>query len=99
VLTIGGFVAEPKIVWRPTMEGKKLPETKERDDRLLELVEEALLRRATGYEDASGKSVPPDVRAAMYWLENRCPERWKKNHRTDGSDQPEKSLTDEENSL
>ena len=43
------------------MEGKKLPETKERDDRLLELVEEALLRRATGYEDASGKSVVLEI--------------------------------------
>ena len=47
-------------------------------DDLDDLVENALLRRATGYEDAAGKPVPPDVRAAMYWLENRRPDRWKR---------------------
>lgn len=65
----------------------------------LDEVEAALFRRATGYEDASGKSVPPDVRAAMYWLENRCPERWKKSRTPEKNDDPEKSLTDEENQL
>jgi len=39
-------------------------------------VEAALLRRATGFEDASGKAVPPDVRAAVFWLKNRRPRRW-----------------------
>ena len=38
---------------------------------LLDEVEAALFRRATGYEDSSGKPVPPDVRAAMYWLETK----------------------------
>lgn len=42
-----------------------------------ERVEEALLKRATGYEEESGKSVPPDVRAAVFWLKNRRPARWK----------------------
>ena len=70
-----------------------------RDDELLKLVEQALLRRATGYEDASGKNVPPDVRAAMYWLENRCPERWKKSRSPDKEDSLGKSLSDEENAL
>ena len=42
-----------------------------------DLVEEALLKRATGYENNSGKEVPPDVRAAMFWLKNRRPENWK----------------------
>lgn len=42
-----------------------------------DLVEEALLRRATGYENSSGKEVPPDVRAAVFWLKNRRPENWK----------------------
>lgn len=69
------------------------------EDKLLKLVEEALLRRAMGYEDASGKIVPPDVRAAMYWLENRCPERWKKSRSAEKEESVEKSLSDEENIL
>lgn len=48
------------------------------DGTLNDLVENALLRRATGYEDPAGKIVLPDVRAAMYWLENRRPDRWKR---------------------
>ena len=73
--------------------------TKGSDDELLKLVEDALLRRATGYEDASGKAVPPAVRAAMYWLENRCPERWKKNRATGKDDDPGGLLTDDEAAL
>ena len=42
-----------------------------------DLVEAALLRRATGYENVEGKEVPPDVRAAVFWLKNRRPESWK----------------------
>ena len=41
-----------------------------------ERVEAALLRRATGYEEENGKAVPPDVRAAVFWLKNRRPGRW-----------------------
>ena len=55
-------------------------------DALDDLVENALLQRATGYEDASGKSVPPDIRAAMYWLENRRPDRWKRNRNAPAED-------------
>ena len=40
-------------------------------------VEAALLRRATGYEKSDGKEVPPDVRAAVFWLKNRRPGQWK----------------------
>ena len=72
---------------------------KNKDEKLLAEVEEALFRRATGYEDAAGKVVPPDVRAAMYWLENRCPERWKKTRREAALDDAGKGLTDEENQL
>ncbi len=43
----------------------------------VERVEAALMRRATGYEEESGKPVPPDVRAAVFWLKNRRPERWR----------------------
>lgn len=42
-----------------------------------DLVEAALLRRATGYADNSGKEIAPDVRAAVFWLQNRRPKRWK----------------------
>ena len=41
-----------------------------------ERVEAALLKRATGYEEEGGKAVPPDVRAAVFWLKNRRPARW-----------------------
>lgn len=71
----------------------------DRDGELLDEVEAALFRRATGYEDAAGKAVPPDVRAAMYWLENRCPERWKKHRTPEKEEDPEKSLTEEEKLL
>ena len=45
------------------------------DDR----VEAALLRRATGYEtdDERPRHIPPDVRAAVFWLKNRRPKRWR----------------------
>lgn len=50
------------------------------DDR----VEEALFRRAVGYDISDGersKHVPPDVKAAVFWLKNRRPGSWqdKKN--------------------
>ena len=65
-----------------------------------ERVEAALLRRATGYEEEDGKIVPPDVRAAVFWLKNRRPGRWR-----DGANARETretanvELTDEERSL
>lgn len=52
-------------------------------------VENALLKRARGYEynetrtDATGKAititrhVPPDVVACIFWLKNRRPEKWR----------------------
>ena len=49
-----------------------------------DLVEAALLRRATGYEDSSGKEIAPDVRAAVFWLQNRRPKRWSSS-RTGGN--------------
>ncbi|MCI5778287.1 MAG: hypothetical protein MR051_00460 [Lentisphaeria bacterium] len=65
-----------------------------RDDQ----VEDALLRRAVGYEDESGKSVPPDVRAAMYWLENRRPDRWKRR-RIPAEKEPEIGFSETEKEL
>jgi len=65
---------------------------------LAERVEAALLKRATGYEEESGKQVPPDVRAAVFWLRNRLPGRWH-----DGAGPPRTaapvSFTDEEKEL
>ena len=65
-----------------------------------ERVEAALLRRATGYEELDGKVVPPDVRAAVFWLKNRRPDRWRDGA---GVREPRNSadpeLTDEERSL
>lgn len=72
---------------------------KENFDELLKSVENALFRRATGYEDASGKLVPPDVRAAMYWLENRCPERWKKRRDSENDERSTEMFTATENLL
>ena len=63
-----------------------------------DLVEDALLRRATGYEDPAGKPVPPDVRAAMYWLENRRPDRWKRR-REPQTPEPEIEFTAEEDGV
>lgn len=52
-------------------------------------VENALLKRARGYEydetrtDAAGNAititrhVPPDVAACIFWLKNRRPEKWR----------------------
>lgn len=57
-----------------------------------EMVESALLKRAIGYEDASGKEVPPDVRAAVFWLQNRCPENWHPAGRKSGGDHSEESF-------
>ena len=43
-------------------------------------VEAALFRRATGYDVEDGEKsrhVPPDVKAAVFWLKNRRPESWR----------------------
>ena len=63
-----------------------------------ERVEAALLRRATGYEEDNGKQVPPDVRAAVFWLKNRRPERWNETGRKN-ADNPEIRLAPEEENL
>lgn len=77
----------------------KTSDLEEKDERHLREVEEALFRRATGYEDSSGKFIQPDVRAAMYWLENRCPGRWKKNRRELAPDEDDSLLSDDEKKL
>lgn len=67
--------------------GEALNEQEARDS----AVEEALFRRAVGYEttdvmvETTGESekrrettshVPGDLRAQMFWLQSRCPARW-----------------------
>lgn len=66
-----------------------------------DLVESALLKRATGYSDTSGKEVPPDVRAAVFWLQNRRPKRWKRceNHKKHANVNMEIHLSEDESSL
>ena len=59
-------------------------DVREKED---DLVEAALLKRATGYENADGKEIPPDVRAAVFWLKNRRPQEWK-DRRELALDQP-----------
>ena len=44
-------------------------------------VENALFQRAVGFEQPDGKFVPPDVRAAMFWLKNRRPLEWGENRK------------------
>lgn len=62
-----------------------------------ERIEAALVRRATGYEEESGKQVPPDVRAAVFWLKNRRPGRWNETGRRPADDPEIKLSTEEEN--
>ena len=45
-------------------------------------VENALFQRAVGFEQPDGKFVPPDVRAAMFWLKNRRPQEWSESRKT-----------------
>ena len=52
---------------------------KQRKEFFDDMVEAALLKRATGYEDSNGKEIAPDVRAALFWIQNRRPKRWKKS--------------------
>jgi len=68
-----------------------------RDD----LVEEALFRRATGYcpGDDPEKQVPPDVRAAVFWLKNRRPKRWQDRREKDEAPAVQVKLIVEEKDL
>lgn len=64
-----------------------------------DLVEAALLRRATGYENGDGKEIPPDVRAAVFWLKNRRPESWKDRRELKVSDPVTVTFEPEEKDL
>ena len=64
-----------------------------------DLVEAALLRRATGYENGDGKEIPPDVRAAVFWLKNRRPESWKDRRELKVSDPVTVTFKPEEKDL
>lgn len=63
-----------------------------------ERIEAALVRRATGYEEENGKQVPPDVRAAVFWLKNRRPGRWNDAGKKP-AEEPEIKLRAEEENL
>ena len=66
-----------------------------------EEVENALLKRATGYDTGgdSPKHVPPDVRAAIFFLKNRRPGVWKDRQEITLPELPEIRLTVEEAGL
>jgi len=70
-------------------------------------VEQALLRRALGvtvtekrteYSDKGEKTVttekelPPDLSAQVFWLKNRCPEKWRDKPPEPREEVPENNL-------
>ena len=59
-------------------------------------VENALFRRAVGFEQPDGKFVPPDVRAAVFWLKNRRPQEWSENRKNSSFSTAELSDVEEE---
>ena len=59
-------------------------------------VENALFQRAVGFEQPDGKFVPPDVRAAMFWLKNRRPQEWSESRKTTALTSAELSDIEEE---
>jgi hypothetical protein len=69
--------------------------------RAAEEVENALLKRATGYdvEGDTPKHIPPDVRAAIFFLKNRRPGSWKDRQEIALPELPEIRLTVEEKDL
>lgn len=69
----------------------------ELDDR----VEQALFRRATGYDVEEGRPrhIPPDVKAAVFWLKNRRPRRWRERREIAMTDSPPIKLIAEEKEL
>ena len=73
----------------------------EADAKAAEEVENALLKRATGYDTGGDtpKHVPPDVRAAIFFLKNRRPKKWKDRQEISVPELPEIRLTVEESTL
>ena len=59
-------------------------------------VENALFQRAVGFEQPDGKFVPPDVRAAVFWLKNRRPLEWSENKKNNSFSNAELSEVEEE---
>ena len=58
--------------------GEPFKKGKERSDKYrVEKVEEALFKRATGFEGPDGKYYPPSDTAAIFFLANRAPVRWR----------------------
>jgi hypothetical protein len=64
-------------------------------------VENALLKRATGYDTGgeTPKHIPADVRAAIFFLKNRRPGLWKDRQEIAVPELPEIRLTVEEAEL
>ena len=65
-------------------------------------VEAALFRRATGYDidrDDGVRHVPPDVKAAVFWLKNRRPKAWRDRREVALAEPVKISLSAEEKEL
>jgi hypothetical protein len=66
--TIDRWIAEHEDFRRAVLEGRD-----EADAR----VAKSLYRKAMGYTDKDGKEIPPDSRAAEFWLKNRQRSKWR----------------------
>lgn len=66
----------------------------EKDEILTSMVEASLYQKAIGYkttetriiENSKGKEIititreePPDLKSIIFWLQNKCPEKWQEN--------------------
>ena len=73
----------------------------EADAKAAEEVENALLKRATGYDTGGddSKHIPPDVRAAIFYLKNRRPKKWRDRHEVAVPELAAVKLTVEESAL
>ena len=65
------------------------------------MVEASLYQKAIGYETTETKIIenekgikekititreePPDLKAAIFWLKNKCPEKWKEEQTDNGT--------------
>lgn len=68
--------------------------TLEKEEILTSMVEASLYQKAIGYkttetriiENSKGEEIititreePPDLKSIMFWLQNKCPEKWQEN--------------------
>lgn len=75
--------------------------TNTKTETLTAMVEASLYQKAIGYETTETKIIenekgikekititreePPDLKAAIFWLKNKCPEKWKEEQTDNGT--------------